>query len=139
MLDKRVIESARRRVEDAGDRVTEPRVRALGVLMAARSALSHHEIEKSLVKLGPADRVTLYRVLDWLVDKGLAHRVAGADRAWRYSVVSETHRDHAHFQCNRCGKLLCLDELPKQSVRLPAGFRSERVEVTVQGRCPQCV
>jgi Fur family ferric uptake transcriptional regulator len=139
MTDKRLLESARQRVEDSGDRVTEPRVRALGVLMAARSALSHHEIEKSLVRLGPVDRVTLYRVLDWLVEKGLAHRVSGADRAWRYSVATDVHRNHAHFQCNLCGKLLCLDEVPRQAVHLPTGFRSERIEVTVQGRCPECV
>ena len=139
MLDKRLIESARRRVEDSGDRITEPRVRALGVLLAAKSALSHHEIEKSLAKLGTVDRVTLYRVRDWLVEKGLAHRVPGADRAWRYSAATDTHREHAHFQCNRCGRLLCLDDLPKQAMRLPAGFRPERVEVTVQGRCPECI
>ncbi len=129
-------------VRASGDRVTAARVSALGVLIASRRALSHTDIEQSMSRAGAVDRVTLYRVLDWLVEKGLAHRIAGADRAWRYSIASTAHSDHAHFQCNHCGKVLCLEQLAKPEVRLPrlpSGYRTERVEMTVQGRCAECV
>jgi Fur family ferric uptake transcriptional regulator len=127
-------------VRTSGDRVTAARVSALGVLLAGRRALAHTDIEHAMS--GTVDRVTLYRVLDWLVEKGLAHRIAGADRVWRYSIASAEHGDHAHFQCNQCGKVLCLEQLAKPEVRLPrlpSGYRSERVEMTVQGRCAECV
>ena len=84
------------------------------------------------------DRVTLYRVLDWLVAQGLAHRIAGLDRVWRYSIAADAHEGHAHFQCNHCGKVVCLSGIGERRVPLPPGFRSERVELTVKGLCAQC-
>ena len=140
--DPQSLEKARAMVQASGDRVTAARVGALAVLLEERRALSHTDIEQALSRQSGVDRVTLYRVLDWLVEKGLAHRIAGADRAWRYSIASAEHGDHAHFQCNQCGKVLCLEQLAKPEVRLPrlpSGYRSERVEMTVQGRCAECV
>lgn len=107
-------------------------------LLDSARALSHHELESALVAGTPVDRVTLYRVLDWLVEQGLAHRVAGLDRVWRFSIAHESHASHAHFQCNRCGKVICLGEAATNRVPLPRGFRSEAVELTVKGRCAEC-
>ena len=130
---------ARERIRGTGARMTAPRVQVLAAMLAANRVLSHHEIEE---RLGSArlDRVTLYRVLDWLVEEGLAHRIAGADRVWRFSVSGEAHESHAHFQCNRCGSVLCLDELSarKPVVHLPRGYRPERLELTVTGVCARC-
>ncbi len=142
MLDAKTMEKARAAVEASGGRVTAARISALGVLIAAGRALSHTDVELSMSRQGAVDRVTLYRVLDWLVEKGLAHRIAGADRVWRYSIANAEHGDHAHFQCNQCGKVLCLEQLARPGVRLPrlpSGYRSERIEMTVQGRCAECV
>jgi Fur family ferric uptake transcriptional regulator len=57
---------------------------------------------------------------------------------WRYSVAASERHDHPHFRCERCGKLLCLDQLAKQNVRLPRGYRPQRVELTVTGVCADC-
>jgi len=133
------LDLARERIRTTGARMTAPRVQVLAAMHAANQVLSHHDIED---RLGSArlDRVTLYRVLDWLVEQGLAHRVAGADRVWRFSVTGEAHETHAHFQCSRCGKVLCLEELSarKLAVQLPRGCRPERTELTVTGRCARC-
>ena len=130
-------ETTHERVRQTGARVTTSRVRVLDVLLDSAQALSHHDIEARL-KRAAIDRVTLYRVLDWLVEKNLAHRIAGADRVWRFSAALSDHREHAHFHCNQCGKLLCLDQLASQNVRLPRGYRSECVELTVNGVCAEC-
>lgn len=133
------LESARERIRATGERLTAPRVRVLEALLAARAARSHQDIEKAL---GAAriDRVTLYRVLEWLVNKGLAHRIAGSDRIWRFSIAGEAHPSHAHFQCSHCGKVLCLDEPSARRIalQLPRGCRPERVELTVTGLCADC-
>lgn len=143
----------RRRVRGAGLRVTGARLRVLAVLEQAGVLLSHHDLERAL---GPQamDRVTLYRVLESLVGSGLAHRVAGGDRVWRFGltadaagdVVRAAHGAHAHFQCRDCGRIVCLGEVPVANsgvpavadVALPAGYLPEAVELTVRGRCPQC-
>ncbi len=131
-------ERAHSALRATGERVTPARLRAYAVLLDSARALSHHELEAALGPAAPLDRVTLYRVLDWLVEQGLAHRIAGIDRVWRYSISPDARASHAHFQCRRCGKVIRLAELPARRVPLPRGFRSEAVELTVKGRCAEC-
>jgi Fur family ferric uptake transcriptional regulator len=151
--DEGVLSAARERVRAAGLRATEARIRVLAELSTAKGLLSHHDLDESLGKGGGIDKVTLYRVLDSLVESGLAHRVSGADRVWRFGALSEdagspdmvreTHERHAHFQCSDCGKVVCLREMPAarrtRALRVPRGYRPETVELTVKGRCPGCV
>lgn len=120
-------------------RATPARVQVLEVLLATPHALSHAEVEASLGAGAGPDRVTLYRVLDWLVSNGLAHKIAGEDRAWRFNAVAPGNHGHAHFHCRRCGQVYCLSELqPAFAFNLPAGFRYERAELSIQGLCPRC-
>ena len=141
----------RDRVRQAGLRVTSARVRVLAALTTAGRLLSHHDLE-ALLGDPPIDRVTLYRVLDSLVECGLAHRVAGGDRVWRFGVLQgadaggaagvarKAHEAHAHFQCSNCGRIVCLSGVPagRDGVQVPRGFEPEAVELTVRGRCAQC-
>lgn len=122
-------------------RLTPSRARVLAALLEAPRALSHAELERQLGETTPLDRVTLYRVLDWLVQEGLAHKIAGEDRIWRFNAMTtaaEPHR-HAHFRCLSCGKVYCLEEIGTEfALNLPAGFRAEGVDLTVSGHCPDC-
>jgi Fur family transcriptional regulator, ferric uptake regulator len=134
-------EQALQRLEAAGERVTDARIDILATLLAAERALSHRELETA-VKVGgrKPDRVTLYRVLDWLVEHGLAHKVASEDRVWRFNALAHERKDHAHFHCERCGRVFCLDDdtAATKAPHLPRGFRPRHVELTVQGTCAQC-
>ena len=85
-----ITERARAALRATGERVTPARLRVYAALLDSAQALSHHELESALGTVEPVDRVTLYRVLDWLVEQGLAHRVAGIDRVWRFSTARET-------------------------------------------------
>jgi Fur family ferric uptake transcriptional regulator len=130
------VERARRRLRDAGQRSTEHRAQVLAALTAAARPMSHHELE---ARLAPIDKVTLYRVLDWLVAQRVAHRVAGSDRVWRFAASEAAHTGHAHFECRRCRKVTCLGELPGQpALALPHGYRLEDFELTAKGRCARC-
>jgi Fur family ferric uptake transcriptional regulator len=125
-------------VRAVATRATRPRIEVLALLLAAPRALTHHEIERRLKRRG-MDRVTLYRVLDWLVARGLAHRISGDDRVWRFNAAEEHGRRHAHFKCNDCGEVICLDTaVAARSVPLPAGYRPQEVDLTVKGLCPDC-
>ena len=123
-----------------GERVTRPRVEILSVLLASERALSHHEVERHVNRGLGIDRVTVYRVLDWLSTHGLAHKIAGEDRVSRYNAAEHAHRSHAHFHCERCGSVICLNEAqPSLRVRIPRGFVSHEIALTVKGRCADCV
>jgi Fur family ferric uptake transcriptional regulator len=132
--------AARRLIRAAGERLTAPRAAVLAVLLEARSALTQHEIGVALEAKVPVDRVTVYRVLDWLVALGLAHRIPGEDRTWRFRANrAPAHGPHAHFTCSRCGRTVCLEDVAvPPRVRLPRGFVPQKVELTVQGLCAAC-
>lgn len=124
-----------------GARVTPARLNVLAVLRAARRGLSHHEVEQALAASGPMDRVTLYRVLNWLVAQGLAQKVADEHRTFRFSAPAageRPHGAHPHFVCDDCGKVFCLDDAALALPKLPSGFAGTEVEFSVHGHCAAC-
>ena len=135
-------EVAEQLIRRSGARLTSPRFAVLSLLLSSDHALSHQEVTDSLAGQLHVDRVTVYRVLDWLVEQGLAHRIAGEDRVWRFSKSrhpGEVEHRHAHFACKQCGQTFCLDNIPAAlDVKLPAGYQPEAVELTIRGRCGQC-
>ena len=125
-------------IRRCGARATPARIRVLQLLRSAPAPLTHHEIELALGGLA-LDRVTLYRVLDWLVDSGLAHKNADASRVFRFSVASSgEHTTHIHFRCEHCGGVFCLAAAPPAAPELPAGFTLSRMDFDLRGRCAAC-
>lgn len=126
------------------DRLTQPRVAVLACLLSLDHAASHFDVAQALARHHPIDRVTVYRVLEWLVDVGIAHRIAGDDRVWRFMVndptaSAQSHHRHAHFACNGCGQTFCLSDVPKQlNFKLPKGFRLAEVDLKFRGLCLRC-
>lgn len=127
------------RLRASAERVTPARVTILELLLGAANALSHQEIVE-LLATGKhnIDRVTVYRVLDWLVARQLAHKVAGDDRVWRFNAVNDEKHIHPHFHCNHCGKLSCLSNVQINIGFLPAGYTLTGAETIIQGFCPSC-
>ena len=131
------IESAQNALRTTGARVTQPRIQVLAILLGSDAALSHHQIE-GLLAGQSIDRVTVYRVLDWLVGQRLAHRISGQDRVWRFAAIHEGQRYFGHFQCVRCAKVFLLPEVEQHIVHLPRGFWQDHAELTVTGLCADC-
>lgn len=126
-------------IRDTGARLTRPRMRVLAFLLKQNRPLTHHEIHEQLP--GEAiDTVTLYRVLEWLTEHSLAHRIGGADQVWRFSAnAGEQDHRHAHFQCTKCESVTCFNDMPlPRRVKMPAGFMSQEVDFLIKGICPRC-
>lgn len=143
------LEAAQARLRALGARVTQPRLCILACLIDSETPLTHQAVIDRLPVGGEAiDRVTVYRVLDWLVEQGLAHKRAGNDRVFRFSLReheaarAEVHRQHSHFHCSRCERTFCLEDQsapePPPPPRVPNGFAVEHVELTVNGVCAEC-
>ena len=126
-----------------GARVTPARIQVLDLLQSAQGPLSHSDIEELLSKnaLPAMDRVTLYRVLDWLVEVGLAHKAANTRGVFCFTAAQPNieHKRHIHFRCNDCGRVICLDVPPPLPPELPKGFHIASVELDISGECPECV
>lgn len=126
----------------AAVKVTRPRLRVLEVLSRAHAPLTHGELEMQLAagEGGMLDRVTLYRVLDSLVDHGLAQRTVDGRGVFRFLLSSARaeHAAHAHFHCQRCGGITCLERMAAPLADLPAGFVARQVDIEVRGVCARC-
>jgi Fur family transcriptional regulator, ferric uptake regulator len=138
-------------IRKTGERLTQPRVIVLACLLASARAVTHLDVANTLARAAQhaVDRVTVYRVLEWLVSQGVAHRISGDDRVWRFMLTSQTtampaaphgsHGHHPHFTCDACGQTICLDKtIPKVNVKLPKGFRTSEIDLLVRGRCAGC-
>lgn len=140
--------------QKTGLKSTASRLEVLDVLTKSQSPLTHQDVLKKLPE--NFDRVTLYRVLDWLLKHSIIHRIAGDDRAWRFQLNTSSiqysdkntalapqkmlnQHTHAHFQCSACGKIFCLDDVhPKLSSSIPAHFTVDSVELNIKGKCADC-
>lgn len=132
--------SAQQMIRATGARVTNARIRILATLLEAEGALTHADIESRLAEASGIDRVTVYRVLDWLVEQSLAHKISGDDRVWRFNAAGGGHgHEHAHFQCACCQRVICLDDLGRGwAPALPPGFTPLEIQLTVRGLCAEC-
>jgi Fur family transcriptional regulator, ferric uptake regulator len=129
-------------IRATGSRATPSRVRVLQLLQSAQGPLSHAETARALATeaLPEIDRVTLYRVLDWLCEAGLAHKAADTHGVFRYSAAQRDvkHDEHVHFRCIGCGRVYCLKSRPPPQPALPKGFRLRGMMVDIHGDCPRC-
>lgn len=130
-------------IRSIGARVTSARIQVLDFLRKAQAPLSHSDIEKLLIKnaLPAIDRITLYRVLDWLVDVGLAHTAANTRGVFCFTASNTNleHKQHIHFRCNDCCRVICLDMPPPSVPELPKGFQISSIELEISGACSDCV
>jgi Fur family transcriptional regulator, ferric uptake regulator len=128
-------------IRSKGARATHGRIRILSILKAAPSPLSHADIENLLAKAREEiDKVTLYRVLDWLVDAGFALKSLDTRGVFCYMAADENknHARHVHFRCIACGGVYCLDTPVPHPPKLPSGFHLTRMNMDIQGECGHC-
>ena len=137
---KRTSDVAETLIRSTGERLTTARVQVLRVLLEAGRALSHHEVEQRVAREVPIDRVTIYRVLEWLTKEKLAHKIAGDDRVWRFDApVNGGSDNRTHFKCTSCGHIMGLEnQIAPKAFKVPSGYTAKALEVIVRGLCASC-
>ena len=135
-------------------RPTKARTAVLKTIADAQRALSHTEILTLLSSQKEFDRVTIYRVLDWLTEHQLIHRISGDNRAWKFQlsqsryqtvavqstpgVLSQNHH-HAHLHCKVCGQVTCILELePHFPTAALDKYQVDTVDINIKGICMKC-
>jgi Fur family ferric uptake transcriptional regulator len=128
----------------SGLEATEKRLRVLELVGNSPSPLPAGAIFDKLKDRLSINRVTIYRILDLLVERRLVERLSTGGRAFYYGLAPNSlHPPHPHFYCKQCGRMDCLEsadltlegELPREAFR----GRIEKVEVRVDGICAGCL
>ncbi len=130
-------------MEESGIRPTTHRLAVLRILGSASNPMSAQEVFDALQACRSINRVTVYRILESLVEGGVVDKISAGDRSFRYGLApNENHPQHAHFYCRLCGLMACL---PPESLPLPSRSSSsmmpgivEKCEIRLDGVCHQC-
>ncbi|OXA94768.1 Fur family transcriptional regulator [Flavobacterium hercynium] len=122
-------------------RNTAAKTAVLEILTQSKIALSHTEIQKQTNDL--CDRVTIYRILDRLVNDDIIHKIVNLDGTVKYAKchhhAQRVHiHNHAHFSCEKCLEITCLENV-KPSYIIPHNYKVNEINFTLSGLCPNCL
>jgi Fur family transcriptional regulator, ferric uptake regulator len=131
-------------LDNGGLEPTPGRVRVLEVIGNNSSPVSAQDIFTTVNRTANINRVTVYRILDVLVEKGLVERLSGGGRRMVYGLApTEHHPAHPHFHCRSCGALQCLQpgslKVDLRDIERSFAGEIQGVEVRVDGICRNCL
>ena len=123
---------------------TENRLRVLEVVGENAFPLAASEIFNTINRTQSINRVTVYRILDLLVEKNIVDRISTGGRAAYYGLApNEHHKAHPHFYCKCCGQMDCLspESLRVEFEQFKKTFpgRIDKVEMRIDGICKNCL
>jgi Fur family ferric uptake transcriptional regulator len=120
-------------------RNTKAKTKIKELIISSYTALSQSEIQNSLQ--GLCDRVTIYRVLERLLDEDIIHKIVNTDGVIKFasckSCTSEHNHNHIHFSCQKCKSVTCLEDV-EPTYNLPKNYKVSEMNFTLSGLCPQC-
>lgn len=131
-------------LSQAGLAPTPHRIKILEVVGNNNRPLNTRQIFETLTRNININRVTVYRILDLLVKKGIVKRLSGGGRSFHYGLApNRHHQPHPHFYCKRCGHMECLspESLTLDMAPLTLTFPGmiDGVEVCFDGTCKNCL
>lgn len=133
------IETPLKHLTDHGIKPSMQRLAVMGYLMHHHTHPTADKIYSALHPEMPTlSKTTVYNTLKLLVEQGAANQVNIDDRTACFDVVTVPH---AHFLCNRCGKIF---DVPLQTtdlravVALPKGFSADQSALYFRGICKHC-
>jgi Fur family transcriptional regulator, zinc uptake regulator len=124
------------------DSLSETQKRVHRILASAQNPLSAYEVLDKMRAKGAVTPPTVYRSLDKLIEKGLAHRLESLNA---YVACKHPHHDHdmaAFAICENCGLAREFTD-PHISDRLAHwsddhAFRPKKMTVEIRGLCETC-
>jgi Fur family zinc uptake transcriptional regulator len=137
----RALAEADDRCGRAGERMTQPRRRALEMLLETGKPMKAYDLIARFGGDGQAAKPpTVYRALEFLSRQGLAHRIESLNA---YVACGLGDRSHAaaFLICDCCGTTEEIEPFAPERVQSAAsdrGYVIEAVVVEAHGRCGAC-
>jgi Fur family peroxide stress response transcriptional regulator len=124
------------RLTTRGFRFTPQREHVYAVLLRKRDHPTAEEVFiRAKREMPDISLATVYNCLDALVECGLARQVTLERGATRFCP---NMREHCHFYCDQCEGVFDIELPGETGIALPDGYRAERYDIAIHGRCPAC-
>lgn len=122
-------------------KVTPVRRAMIAALQTATYPLSENDIKEQMPEL--YDRVTFYRNFQLLTAAGVIHKIVADSNAVRYALncCDNGHQHtagHAHFFCETCQRIVCLNQIRIPVYNLPEGYTLHDCDIVIKGICKEC-
>lgn len=117
---------------------TKLRIALLNCLVNAQHAQSYADLKETLGK--EVDKSTLYRNLSTFEEAGIIHRINDHSGVSKYALgkVDDQEGNHAHFVCEKCETVFCVERKPILEINVPKGFKTKSVQTIITGLCSDC-
>jgi Fur family zinc uptake transcriptional regulator len=143
-----VLLDAEHRCEDSGVKLTSRRRQVLNALLQEDRALSAYELMEVCNRESnePMPAMSVYRILSFLEEQSLAHKLSSANKYVACSHITCAHQHYRRPQfliCNDCTKVQEV-ELSSEAlaamvqVAETAGFHLESRQLELSGICNDC-
>lgn len=129
------------RLKEAGLEITEHRVEVLMAVGNTAHPSSAQDVLEKISAKKDINRVTVYRILDLLVDHEVLNRLGLGEKSQRFCLRGAHEDEHPHFHCTRCDCYLCLNvpHLPLDREALDGlSLDIRHVDIRLEGICPAC-
>ena len=117
---------------------TKLRVALLDCLLNSKHAKSYGDIKKELGE--HVDKSTLYRNLTAFEEAGIIHHINDQSGVSKYAFgKAHAHGGkHAHFICEQCKTVYCVEESTTVDIKVPKGFKTKEIQTIISGTCSDC-
>ena len=127
-------------LHDRDLKATSTRIKLLLEMDAYKSAIPYSAIQAAMKSI---DRVTLYRTLEILKEKGIIHVAFQGRHDTHYAICSlecDKHKhqhNHIHFKCIECKSVTCEKTSETINVSIPYN-EIHNISIHVEGLCAVC-
>lgn len=119
-----------------GIQATAERVMVVEYLMKYHTHPTGDEVFRGLVRNGAnVSHATVFNTLKRLTEGGALHSLSIEEGVARYDIDLSAH---AHFRCNKCGKIMDIKLKRSGSFELPEGYKIDGIDYLISGVCSEC-
>ena len=125
-------------LEKRGLKKTKVRMELIQHFLSMDHAQSYNDLRAALAK--EVDKSTLYRNLTNFEQAGIIHRINDHSGVAKYAFGEAPTQggEHAHFVCECCETVYCMEGLTPLQIKVPEGFKTKKVQTIVRGICADC-
>lgn len=127
-------------LKERGVKPTANRITVFRELSRLKHPVNLAELEEILF---PMDKTSIFRVLELFSEKELVHVLEDGSRSLKYELCSSKGHhsvsdQHAHFYCEKCGAVYCLEDVALPETALPSGYTVKSANYMLKGICAKC-
>ena len=125
-------------LEKKGLKKTKVRIALIRHFMNLDQAQSYSDLQAAMQT--EIDKSTLYRNLTSFEQAGIIHRINDHSGVSKYAFgeAPVQGEEHAHFVCDSCESVYCIETEAPSPLNVPDGFRTNNVQTIIRGICADC-